>query len=57
MATSLMNDSRYAHDISKNFIAMAEVIFIDASSDMKEIVEELMISDEEVDLILEEKEN
>jgi len=56
MATSLMNDSRYAHDISKNFIAMAEVIFIDASGDMKEIAEELMISDEEVDLILKEKE-
>ena len=35
---------------------MAEVIFIDASGDMKEIAEELMISDEEVDLILKEKE-
>ena len=57
MATSLMNDSAYAHDISKNFIAMAEVIFIDASSDIKDIAEEFMISDEDVDLILKEKDD
>ena len=55
MATSLMNDSTYAYNISKHFIAMAEVIFIDASSDIKDIAEELMISDEDVDLILKEK--
>ena len=55
MATSLMNDSTYANNISKHFIAMAEVIFIDASSDIKDIAEELMISDEDVDLILEGK--
>jgi len=55
MATSLMNDSAYAYNISKNFIAMAEVIFIDASSDIKDIAEEMMISDEDVDLILKEK--
>ena len=55
MATSLMNDSAYAYNISKNFIAMAEVIFIDASSDIKNIAEEMMISDEDVDLILKEK--
>lgn len=57
MATSLMNDSAYAYNISKNFIAMAEVIFIDASSDIKDIAEELMISDEDVDLILKEKDD
>ena len=55
MATSLMNDSTYAHDISKNFIAMAEVIFIDASGDIKNIGEDMVISDEDVDLILKEK--
>ena len=55
MATSLMNDSTYAYNISKHFIAMAEVIFIDTSSDIKDIAEELMISDEDVDLILKEK--
>jgi len=55
MATSLMNDSAYAYNISKNFIAMAEIIFIDSSSDIKDIAEELIISDEDVDLILKEK--
>jgi len=55
MATSLMNDSTYAHDISKNFIAMAEVIFIDASGDIKNIGGDMVISDEDVDLILKEK--
>ena len=55
MATSLMNDSTYAYDISKNFIAMAEVIFIDSSGDIKNIGEDMVISDEDVDLILEEK--
>jgi hypothetical protein len=34
---------------------MAEVIFIDASSDMKDIAEEMMINDEDIDLILKEK--
>ena len=55
MATSLMNDSAYAYNISKNFIAMAEVIFIDASSDIKNIGEDMVINDEDVDLILQEK--
>jgi len=57
MATSLMNDSAYAYNISKNFIAMAEIIFIDASSDIKNIGEDMVISDEDVDLILQEKED
>ena len=34
MATSLMNDSAYAHDISKNLIAMAEITFSTISEDM-----------------------
>lgn len=53
MATSLMNDSAYAYEISKHFIAMAEIIFIDASSDIKNLGEDMLISDEEVDKILE----
>jgi len=55
MATSLMNDSAYAYNISKNFIAMAEVIFIDSSGDLRNIGEDMVISDEDVKLILEEK--
>jgi len=56
MATSLMNDSAYAYNISKHFIAMAEVIFIDATGDIKNIGEDMVISDDDVDLILNEKE-
>ena len=53
MATSLMNDSAYAYEISKHFIAMAEIIFIDVLSDIKNLGEDMLISDEEVDKILE----
>ena len=56
MATSLMNDSAYAYEISKHFIAMAEVIFIDASSDIKNLGGDMFISDEDVDAIIEKGE-
>ncbi len=52
MATSLMNDSTYAFNISKNLIAMAEVIFIDRQSDIKSFHEESVIADDEVESIL-----
>ncbi len=55
MATSLMNDSDYAYSISKHLIAMAEVLFIDINSDLKKLHEELTISDEDVDSMLEKK--
>jgi len=57
MATSLMNDSDYAHSISKNLIAMAEVLFIDISSDLKKLNEDMAISDEEVDLLIHKKDH
>ncbi len=50
MATSLMNDSAYAYDISKKLIAMAEVIFNNQNNDM-------VMDEEDVDLMLQEKEN
>ncbi len=55
MATSLMNDSDYAYSISKNLIAMAEVLFIDIDSDLKKLHEDMSISDEDVDNMLEKK--
>ena len=42
--------------ISKNLIEMANVIFIDNNSEMKNIGEDMLISDDEVDTILEQKE-
>lgn len=55
MATSLMNDSDYAHSISKNLIAMAEVLFIDINSDLKKLHEDMAINDDDVDIMLEKK--
>ena len=57
MATSLMNDSDYAHSISKNLITMAEVLFIDINSDLKRLHENMSISEEEVDLIIDKKDH
>jgi len=52
MATSLMNDSDYAYNISQNLIAMAEILFIDIKSDLKKLNDAMSISDEEVELII-----
>ncbi len=57
MATSLMNDSAYAYDISKNLIAMAEVIFVDCNSNMSNLSKEMVINDEDVNSILNQKDN
>ena len=55
MATSLMNDSAYAYDISKNLIEMAEVIFTDRNSNTPSLNEELAMSDDDIKEILEKK--
>ncbi len=55
MATSLMNDSTYAYNISKNLIAMAEVLFINRSGHIKNLDEDMHINDEEIVSILEKK--
>jgi len=55
MATSLMNDSNYAHRISKNLIAMAEILFIDIKSDLKKLNEDLSMNEEEVNLLIKEQ--
>ncbi len=48
MATSLMNDSDYAYNISQKLINMAQVLFIDINSDLRDFNEELTITDEEI---------
>ncbi len=57
MATSLMNDSDYAYRISKNLIEMAEVLFIDIDSDLKKLHEDMGISDEEVEAIIDQRDH
>ena len=55
MATSLMNDSAYAYDISENLIEMAEVIFTDRNSNVPSLNEELAMSENDIKEILEKK--
>lgn len=47
MATSLMNDSTYAYDISKNLIDMAEVIFVDNN-----LANNILVDDDDIDDLL-----
>lgn len=50
MATSLMNDSSYAFDISRKLISMAEILYNQEN-------DSLLIDDEDVNTILNEKDN
>lgn len=45
MATSLMNDSTYAYNISKNLIKMAQILFVSKH-------EELNMNDDDIDLVV-----
>ena len=51
MATSLMNDSAYAYDVSKNLVNMGEVLFTPGTLAMKEAERSIMLDDDEVDRI------
>lgn len=55
MATSLMNDSAYAYDISKNLIAMAEITFTSVSRIGNNLNQEMSIDHEDIESILEAK--
>ena len=57
MATSLMNDSAYAYDISKNMIEMARITFTGINSNIESLNEEMKMSDEDITSILEKKDN
>ncbi len=57
MATSLMNDSAYAYDISKNLISMAEITFSDRSSNVVNFNEEMAMDDDDIKAILEKKDD
>ena len=57
MATSLMNDSLYAHNIAEKLVLMAETIFIDRTSDFKKIDDNMSISSDELDEFLEQELN
>ena len=54
MASSLMNDSAYAYNISTKLIEMAEILFIKGDDVTKSLNEELFINDEELEVLLKE---
>jgi len=56
MATSLMNDTIYAHNIRTKLCNMAEVLFIESSSDLGKLEHDMQISQSEIEDILEKKE-
>ncbi len=43
MASSLINDSAYAHDIGRRLIEVAERMFIAEGTDLKEVYEEMLL--------------
>lgn len=57
MATSLMNDSAYAYDISKNLIAMAEITFASVARASNNLNEEMSMSPDDIQSILHTKDN
>ncbi|MEN8303778.1 MAG: Na/Pi symporter [Campylobacterota bacterium] len=56
MATSLMNDSVYAYNIRNKLCNMAEILFVDKSSDLKKLQEDIGITQSDIEEILEKKE-
>jgi len=56
MATSLMNDSVYVYNIRTKLCNVAEILFVEASSDLKKLQEEVQITQSEVEKLLEKKE-
>ncbi|MCU7914405.1 MAG: Na/Pi symporter [Candidatus Thiodiazotropha sp. (ex Gloverina cf. vestifex)] len=52
MATSLMNDSAYAYDVADNLIQMARILFAPSERELREVENELLLNEEEIDELL-----
>ncbi|MCU7809986.1 MAG: Na/Pi cotransporter family protein, partial [Candidatus Thiodiazotropha sp. (ex Notomyrtea botanica)] len=52
MATSLMNDSAYAYDVADNLIQMARILFAPLERELREVENELLLNEEEIDELL-----
>lgn len=52
MATSLMNDSAYVHDVTKNLVQMGEALFATGDQVMKEVERSITLDENEVDEIM-----
>jgi len=55
MATSLMNDSTYAYEISQKLIEMVQILFIKGDDVTMSLNDALMIDDDELEELLKEK--
>jgi len=53
MATSLMNDTSYAHNVIKNLLQMGEILFATGDLDMKAVERSLVLDENEMQEILE----
>lgn len=53
MATSLMNDAAYAHDVNKNLMQMGEVLFASGDQAMKDVERIIALDDSDMDEIIE----
>ncbi len=51
MATSLMNDTTYAFDVSKNLVQMGTVLFASGDQGMKDAERELLLNSDDIDQI------
>ncbi|MBF0266322.1 MAG: Na/Pi cotransporter family protein [Gammaproteobacteria bacterium] len=49
MATSLMNDMSYSHDVSKHLLQMGKVLFATGDIDMKVVERSIMLDENEMD--------
>ncbi len=57
MATSLMNDSAYAYDVTKNLIQMGEVLFASGDQIMKEAERAIALDEDELMEIMQPEHN
>ncbi len=57
MATSLMNDSSYTNDISKNLISMAEIIFVLNNENIRSLDDYIAEDSEDFDTLIKEEKN
>ena len=55
MATSLMNDSAYVYDVTKNLLQMAEALFSRGDLTMKKAERSIMLNDDDVDELIDMK--
>ena len=55
MATSLMNDSAYAYEISQRLIDMAEILFIKGDEESRSLYKELSIDDDDLEALISEQ--